>query len=175
MAFIVETGDIVPGANSYVSVDFADAYHSDRGNESWSDLTTEEKQSALIKATDYLEQVYEGRWVGYQEKYTQPLSWPRGYYDARSYFPIIDQLNIDPSIYGVIPERLKQAACILALESVSGDLNPLQDREVKKEKVDVIEVEYMDNARSRPSRPAIDGLLRKLVSGSALNSRVVRV
>lgn len=160
MAFIVETGDIVPGANSYVSVDFADAYHSDRGNESWADLTTEEKQSALIKATDYLEQAYAGRWKGEPLKDDQALAWPR-------------------EVEG-IPEKLKQACCQLALETIGGaSLNPTQGQTVKREKVDVIEVEYMtgqEGGRTGTRRPAIDQLLYGLITGgSALNAKVVRV
>lgn len=159
MAFIVETGDIVPGANSYVSVDFADAYHSDRGNESWSDLTTEEKQYALVRATDYLDQAYAGRWKGEPLTDTQALAWPR-------------------EVVG-IPDKLKQACCQLALEALGGDLNPTQGQTVKREKVDVIEVEYMtgqEGGRTGTRRPAIDQLLYGLITGgSALNAKVVRV
>lgn len=161
MAFTVEDGTIVDGANSYVPVAYADTYHADRGNTAWAGLNNAAKQSALIKATDYVEQTYQGRWVGYLEDEDQPLSWPR------------TCCNTD--ISGEIPDKLKQAVCILALESVSAELNPTQGRAVKREKVDVIEVEYSDYAKLGSTRPAIDGLLRKLLSGSSLNAKVVRV
>ncbi len=156
MAFTVEDGTGVDGANSYVTVAEADTYHSDRANAAWTGEDAA-KQAALIKATDYIEQNYQGRWLGTEDSTTQPLSFPR---------------TIDS---GVIPDRLKQAVCVLALESLSNELNPVLDRAVKREKVDVIEVEYMDNAKAGKSRPAIDGLLRPFIGGSVYNARSVRV
>ncbi len=156
MAFTVEDGTIVAGANSYVTVAYADTYNTDRGNAAWTGDDAV-KEAALIKATDYIEQKYAGRWISTPQSETQDLSWPRTF-DA-----------------GVIPDRLMQAVCVLALESLSDDLNPVQDRAVKREKVDVIEVEYMDTAQNGKTRPAVDGLLRPYVSGSSLNARAVRV
>lgn len=165
-------GAVVDDANSYVAVAYADTYHADRGATAWAALTTAQKQAALIKATDYVEQTYYGRWIGYPTEANQPLSWPRSYHDPELYYTDFD-------IAGTIPEKLKQAVCILALESIGGDeLNPVQTQTVKREKVDVIEVEYMpgnEGGRTGKTRPAIDGLLRKLLSGSSLNARVVRV
>lgn len=179
MSFTVEDGTIVTGANSYVAVDYADTYHADRGNTAWASLTTGAKQVALIKATDYLEQVYEGRWVGYTQEFTQPLAWPRNYYDKCSAQYPEYYACVDTSIFGeIVPEKLKQATCELALESTTTELNPLLSQTVKREKVDVIEVEYMpgnEGGRTGTRRPAIDGLLRKLVSGSVMNAKVVRV
>lgn len=167
MAFIVEDGTVVAGANSYVTIDFADSYHTDRGNTAWAG-TDAVKQSALIKATDYLQQLYNGRWVGYLVDDDQPLDWPRTY--NRPAYPWVDY-----DISGEIPERIKQAVCVLAIEALSSDLNPALDRAVKKEKVDVIEVEYMDNAAERKKRPAVDGLVRPYLQGSSINCFVVRV
>ena len=158
--FTVEDGSIVTGANSYVTVAYADAYHSDRANTSWTG-TDAVKQAALVKATDYINQVYDSLWNGYIVDSDQPLSWPR--YDVE---------NVDSD---VIPDRLKQAVCLLALESLSADLNPVQARAVKREKVDVVEVEYMDNAMAGKSRPAVSGLLAPYVMGSFYNRPIVRV
>lgn len=160
MGFIVENGAGLDNSTSYVDVAYADDYASTRGNESWSDLTTEEKQSALVRATDYLDQAYAGRWKGEPMTDTQALAWPR-------------------EVVG-IPDKLKQACCQLALETIGGaSLNPTQGQTVKKEKVDVIEVEYMtgqEGGRTGTRRPAIDQLLYGLITGgSALNAKVVRV
>lgn len=170
MSFTVEDGTTVEGANSYVSVAYADTYHSDRGNSDWTG-TDDVKEAALVKATDYIEQTYTGRWIGYKVEYNQALSWPRTYNDPDLYNTIYD-------ISGEVPDRLKQAVCILALESLSTDLNPTQTQTVKREKVDVVEVEYMDardGGRTNSSRPAIDGILRTLLTGSPLNAKVTRV
>lgn len=167
MTFTVEDGTVITGANSYVEVAYADTYHSDRGATSWAALTTQQKQTALIKATDYLEQQYAGMWIGYAVEKLQPLSWPRTYADP-DYYGVND-------ISGEVPALVKQATCILALESLTAELNPVQGRATKREKVDVIEVEYSDYAKLGSTRPAIDGLLRKLLNGTSLNAKAVRV
>ena len=77
MAFVVEDGSIVVDANSYASVAAADSYHSDRGNVAWGSLDTTGKQQALVKATDYIDQRFGGRFLGYRIELNQSLSWPR--------------------------------------------------------------------------------------------------
>lgn len=163
MAFTVEDGSIVSGANSYLSVADADTYHSDRGNADWAAATTGAKQSALIRATDYIEQKYSERFKGDYASDDQELSWPRyGLCEVES---------------DVIPKELKNAVAILALEALSDDLNPTLDRggAIKREKVDVLETEYFDWAPGATVRPAIDGLLRKYMTGSSMCVPVVRV
>lgn len=162
MAFVVETGTGLPDANSYVSVAEATAYHSDRGNAAWAGDEAA-MQGALVRATDYLEQNYGSRWKGCRLTDTQALEWPR-------------------TVVAGIPRAVKQAVCLLALESIAGtDLNPTQGRAIKREKVDVLETEYMDDAAPGATRPAIDGLLLAsgwLVgggSGAPSNGKVIRV
>lgn len=160
MAFTVEDGSVVAGANSYASLADAATFHTDRANTAWTGADAV-KQSALIRATDYIEQKYANRWKGSPTDVDQSLSWPR--------YAVADNVDSDE-----IPERLKQAVCILALEALSADLNPVLGRAVKREKVDVIEVEYMDSALPEKSRPAIDGLLAPLLNGSAYNRPIIR-
>lgn len=157
MAFTTEDGTIVAGANSYVTVAYADTYHDDRGNTSWTG-TDAVKQAALIKATDYVDQNYDFNGYIYDED--QALNWPRSIFNADT-----DE----------IPDKLQQAVCMLALEALSEDLNPTLGRNVKREKVDVIEVEYQDGASMSKTRPAIYGLLKDYVSGSKYNVKVTRV
>lgn len=77
MALIKEDGTIVAGANSYADEADADAFQTDRGRQAWLDATTEVKEAALIRATDYIE----GRWAllfaGSPLGDVQTLSWPR--------------------------------------------------------------------------------------------------
>lgn len=166
MAFTVETGSIIAGANSYVSVTDADTYHLDRGNSDWAAAQLKEKQAALVNATDYIEQKYSERWKGCRvNALTQSLSWPRG--------------GLEYVNYNVIPQKLKNAVCDLALEALSAALNPALDRggQVKREKVDVIETEYFQGASSTTTRPAVDGILREYMNGMAngFNVPTVRV
>lgn len=67
MAFLVETGAGVPGANSYASVAFALAYLTDRARETengWAASSTAAKQAALIAATDHIERRFGERFRG---------------------------------------------------------------------------------------------------------------
>lgn len=76
MAIEVEDGTAKNNAESYCTVAFADMYFSLRGVTAW--VGTElVKESALRKATDYLEQAYRNAWTGYRLSATQRLSWPR--------------------------------------------------------------------------------------------------
>lgn len=159
MAFTVEDGTIVEEANSFVTVAYADTYHNDRDNTSWTG-TDAVKQAALIKATDYIEQKYGSRFIGAPYSSTQSLSWPRS--------TVIT--NTDE-----VPKAVLQAVCELALESFSEALNPTQGKSKKREKVDVIEVEYADYSTDSKKRPAIDGLLAKYVSGGSYSRKTVRV
>ncbi len=57
MTFTAHTGVSGADYNSYISVEDADAYHTDRANTDWTG-TTATKQAALIRATDYIDTVY---------------------------------------------------------------------------------------------------------------------
>lgn len=159
MAFTPEDGTGVTDANSYVDIDFADDYHSLRGNAAWASATEPQKQAALVKATDYVDQKY--NFIGYETYEGQSLAWPRDYEDE----------NLG------IPAKLKQAIAELALEALTADLNPnvAPAGQVKRKKVDVVEVEYFASGASITIRRRIDGLLKGLVSGSPFNVPVVRV
>jgi hypothetical protein len=159
--FIASDGVNYEIANSYVDLEYADAYHAVRGNSLWTG-TDEQKQAALIKATDYIEQVYGQRFIafGYSDSL---LAWPR--YDLMTY----ENLGI--------PENLKKAVSELALEALSNDLNPVINpvAAVKREKVDVLETEYFEAKADKPLRPAVIGYLLPLLSGTSFNRKVVRV
>lgn len=157
---IVEDGSVVNGANSYVTLEYANDYHTARGNSGWTGSDAV-KSAAIIRATDYLEQVYYNKWVGLYVEYNQPLAWPRS--------GVIDLM------VNVIPEQLKQATALLALEALTDDLLAPIDRAIKREKVDVIEVEYSDTASSLRGRPAVEGLLRRWLRGGTMNAKTVRV
>jgi hypothetical protein len=163
MAFTVEDGSGVTGANSYVTVAEAATYHLDRGNAAWAGAASDTvRQGALVRATDYIEQTYGDDWKGEPVATDQALSWPR-----------CGLCGVDTD---EIPDRLKQAVCLLALEALSADLNPVLDRAIKRERVEgAVETEFMDSAKPGKARPAISGLLCPYLFGSALNGRVVRV
>ena len=77
MAFLVEPGTGTPLANAYVSVAFVDTHHADRGNTAWTDFTTPEKQSAIIRASEYIDKRFGRRFRGLRKTKEQGLEWPR--------------------------------------------------------------------------------------------------
>lgn len=111
MAFTVEDGTGVAGANSLVDVAFADEYFADRGNTVWAALTTEQKQSALILASDYASTQYQ--YKGHRASVEQALAFPRtGVVDPQG-----------QPLDG-IPACVKRVVSELAVRASSGTLLP---------------------------------------------------
>ena len=165
MALIVETGAIIAGADSYVSVTNCDTYHAARGNAAWTGMDAV-KEAALRKAAAYLDGHYRNRWKGRKVEPTiQDLEWPR--YDvcvseAGPFF-----LDSD-----VIPRRVKDAQCELALIALSADLAPSVAAGIKREKIDVLETEYFAGA---PAGTTVYTVVNNLLADyfRPLNSRDV--
>lgn len=108
MPLIAEDGTGLPAANSYASLAFADDYHNLRQNSSWAAATTQARESALVRATDYIETRFRARFMGVKEYRTQSLSWPRNYvYD-------LDGYEIDG-----VPKEIQHATCEYALRALT--------------------------------------------------------
>jgi len=74
---------LTKGVNSYVTVEEADTYFSDRLDSSyWTSATSTRKVQALIGATSYLDDL---KWIGVAISDSQSLSFPREgtYFDPR--------------------------------------------------------------------------------------------
>ena len=166
MTIEVETGSGSASSESYASVADVDTYQSNRGITLWATLSTAEKEQALRRATTYMEQVYRLKWIGRRYLSAQALSWPR--IDAeRADYP--DTYDTD-----AIPTEVVSACCELAFKAAFGDLAPDLGRTTKREKVDVIEVEYEKGVPYVRYR-AIDNLLAPLLTGiGSTFARVVR-
>lgn len=165
MTFTVEDGTGLADANAYVSVADADSYFSLRGNAVWTGSDAV-KQAAIVQATDYLDATY--RWKGAIESLTQALSFPRiGIYDPQG-------RDID----SIVPQKVKDACCELAVVALSGALlgNTSNSDYVTREKVGEIEVEYSASAPSTTKYLLVDRLVSGLHNGSAggANARVIR-
>ena len=151
MALIIEDGTIVSGANSYITLAEARTYAELRSlilPTADADL-----EVLIIKAFDYLES------LDYNGEYANP---PQAASFPRSNLYIQGILFSDSQI----PYKLKQAQSQLAFEANSFDLQPTGDgREVIKEKVDVIEVQYAEKGINvaRPTFTKVNSLLKDLV------------
>ena len=158
---IIEDGTVVPGANSYVTEAELTTYAADRGI-----TLTAATDVLLIKAMDYIESL---AFIGDKHKESQPLQWPRDEV-------YIDRYYIERE---TIPKELKNGVYTAAL-AIDAELDPLRiiERATKREKVDVIEVEYMDSAASQTIVRTISAALYKILRLGGHGSsafRVVRV
>lgn len=159
---IVEDGSIVANANSYVDYDYAENYHTLRGNSAWTAGDSTQKQYAIIRATQAIDSIYKGKWKGEPTEYgAQELEWPRSGVTVGS-----TSIGDD-----VIPAVIKKAVCEAALRELASpnSMTPDLERggEIKRVKADVVEVEYADGANSTTTFTAIDGLLTDLVTGTS--------
>jgi hypothetical protein len=156
MAFLVEDGNGLTTSNSYVAVADADTFHADRGNTAWADADTTDRQAALINAADYLDATY--AFIGCKKLEDQAMDWPR--YDAvdPDGFTILDS---------VVPTVIKEAAMVLALEALSGDLlSSSTDGAVKSLRVvvDVIE-EETEYFAGTANRQKVFSLVQRMLRG----------
>jgi len=157
MTIIVEDGTGLANAESYVSVVDANTYHSNYGNDTWTDLDTAVKEQLLRKATDYMVAQYRLQYAGYRRYSTQSLDWPR------LYVPLIDSLsaNVFPQYvdFDIVPVTVKNACAELALKAYTAILMQDLTQGVIREKVDVIEVEYDKFSPQQTRYEQIDAML----------------
>jgi hypothetical protein len=169
---IIEDGSQVEGAESYISAVDCTTYHTNNGNALWTG-TDAVKEAALRKATRYLDGHYRARWKGYKvSSLVQPLEWPRsnveipggGVAGYAGFNNFLDSTTI--------PQRVKDACCELALRALSGELAADGSRNIKREKVDVLETEYFTGTvKGQTSYPVVDQLISDYIY--PLGSQVV--
>ncbi len=164
MALVIEDGTIVAGANSYITVDeyksWANArFGSGRTTAPACDPDTEQ---LILRATDWFEN---NSFQGCKVESDQSLQWPRSWV-------VIDTFAVESN---EIPPEVKTAIYEIAYAEEAGDgqLDPVE-REVKKEKVGDLEVEYMDGSPTRTQNVAVSRAMKKLLACNSV-CRVVRV
>jgi hypothetical protein len=111
MAFTVEDGTGLTTANAYVSVEFCNTYHSERGHSGWSGSSTS-KQRAIVRATDYVDKRFGRRFRGYRTSGDQALEWPR--YDAFD-----EDRQTLSGTYDAVPRQLQKAVAEYALRALA--------------------------------------------------------
>lgn len=169
MALIVETGAIVAGAESYISVAAADLYHANRGNTDWAALSTTQKEQALRKATDYLVAVYRGSWRGYRTNAaTQVLDWPR-----MSILLADAALNQFVDMHSM-PVEVLNATAELALRASIADLIPDLERGVKQETIGPITTVYDDYSPQSKRYRFIEAMLAPYLRSGGVAVGLVR-
>jgi hypothetical protein len=152
----VEDGSIVSGANSYITEAELTQYAEDRAYT----ITADDNKTLIYKAMDFIESK---NFLGKIVEEDQPLSWPR----QKVYYRGFLLENTD------IPQILKDAVCALALEIDRG-YDPLAviTQAVKRQKVDVIEVEFQDGTSTFSIR-SVNAILRPLLNPAGSVQRVL--
>lgn len=149
----VEDGTRTTGANTYAALADANAYWADRGNATWADATDDEKSSALIQATDYLNGL---SWAG-RKVAIRTMAWPRIDVEVDGYDVGSDE----------IPDEVVQACCYMAGEIIGG-ATPLAatDRPLTKLTAGAVSMEWDAASSQAPQYPALKSILRGYILAS---------
>jgi hypothetical protein len=150
------------GTDAYDTLANIDLYWSDRGNTAWAALTDANKEIYIRKATDWLDRQY--YWRGVRATQTQRLGWPR-----------TDAYDDDDYLFSATetPFQVKEACAIIADIYRDGTIDmegiiTSDVRSLRRQKVDVIEVEYDPNSRlsGEASIAHVIKLLKSVTIGS---------
>lgn len=151
----VEDGSVVDGANSYVTLEYADAYMAERGKSAWAEKDEETRKAKIIAATEYIDNLY--NWKGVRKTARQELRFPReGIVDSDGY-----------EVMGV-PLNLKKAVCEAAFIALTSSLFLTNDANgaVKKKAIDnAVEVEYFNETETETEWTSVHQVLDKLLRG----------
>ena len=125
----------------YGSIIGADDYNSARGNDSWALASDEDKESALLRASEYIDGAYRGSFQGYRtDGRDQDREWPR---DEAYVFDKWDWVLLDKT---VVPKEIEMATYEAAISELArpGFFTPDQTpgKNKKSVTVDSISVEY---------------------------------
>ena len=157
MALVIETGSLISGANSYVTVDNFIAWAEARGISFTLDDSLIEQN--ILRAMDYFESLH---FLGIKSDENQALQWPRD----RVY---IDGYSVESD---EIPNEVKNAIYELVKIEFDGD-SPIgsQERQTESEQIGDIKVVYSNKAMMRKRTPAFSHAVRKLIHGVNYVSR----
>lgn len=159
MAFTVEDGTIVAGANSYIALADARTYAADRGLTL--PTTDADCQEALVRGADYIDGKYGSLFQGNIVDVDQTMMWPRN----RAY--LYGWLLPNDEIPTIVKEAQVQAAVAL---TAGVELEPAgNSAPVRREKVGALETEYQTSSGRGSIEPrvtAVERLLQPLLINS---------
>lgn len=108
--FTPEDGSGLPNANAYLALADVTQYHEDRGNDFWvsgTGVTDAKRQTAIVRATSYIDKRFGRKFKGQRQNLDQALAWPR-----------IGAFDDDGFQFPDIPTQLKQAVSEYALRAL---------------------------------------------------------
>jgi len=137
-------------SNSYVSVEYADAFFAASINSSGWPTVELQKEAALQEATRVLDEQFS--WIGQIATETQALAWPRsGAVDPEG----------RPIAVDAIPKRVADATCSLALFLIQNGGVSKSGMNVKGLKVGPIDLKFESNETIVGTPPYIVQMLSK--------------
>lgn len=158
---VVENGTGLSNANSYCNLDYALEYCTMKGYTNWQTLSEDEQKIFIIRGTEFVDNFF--NWKGVRYRQSQSMAFPRDNLYDEDRYPVIG-----------IPDKLKKAcleAAFLNASSGSDTLFSVKDEngDIKKQKVDSLEVEYFGNQSNVSSQSVnyttIYDVLNKLLKG----------
>ena len=171
----VETGMVVMGANSFVSLEDFKIHCDNRGRVYTGAYVDETVKAALIKMGDYLNSL---PWKGVKTDRANPMCWPRYGMDTTGWNEISQPASswlgvLDAEGYYIgtseVPPEVINAQCEGTWLILTGkDMEPALDRggALKSEKYDVVAFEYFSGASPTTEFRAVSNRLRGLLKGS---------
>ncbi len=138
ITLVVEDGTGLATANAYITVAYADAYHLDRFNESWAG-TEEKKESAILRATEYLDRVY--LFQGSPINGDQALLWPRVDVATDDCVSLLSDEVPDP-----IERATAEAALAILCNGDPTESVQTSAPRTRRERVGVLEAEFLFDA-----------------------------
>ena len=172
VTIVVETGLVVTGANSFVSLENFKVHCDNRGRVYTDVYGDEAVKTGLIKMGDYLNSL---PWKGVKTNRDNPMCWPRYGMDTTGwneiYQPASSWLGVlDAEGYYIgtseVPAEVINAQCEGAWLILTGkDMEPVLARggQIKRKKIDVIETEYFAGASPTTEFKAVSNRLRGLL------------
>lgn len=152
---------VTVGTDVYDVIANVDTYWSDRAATAWGLLSTANKEAYCRKASEWLDRNF--TWRGSRATDAQRLAWPR-----------VDAYDNDGFAIGTTaaPWQVKEAMAIVADLYRGGvvDLEGVVSNSalIKRQKVDVIEIEYETQMRGQASVSHVYQLLRAVCLGNEL-------
>jgi len=158
ITLVIEDGSGVTDANSYIDITYADTIATLNDEDNWLDCNVDDKNKAIVKATQLVDTLYGPRYKGSILNSSQSLLYPRG-----SFMSTTGRL-INA---GTIPKELKNAIAYAAFGFFNGDLTMIEDNfedaNIKKESFGVGSGAYTESIE----------YYEKVSEGSVSKSRVV--
>lgn len=165
MAFTVEDGTVVDGANSYLDVEDADAIIAEAGYSStWAATDETVKETLLVRASLWLDAKHGKRYRGVRSTPSENrLAWPRTGATDDEDFPLV-----------AVPLALRRAVALLASIFASSPPEVETSREIGSASVGPLSVSFDPSASRERQYPEVEGLMAQITSGGKATRRLVR-